>query len=62
MLPKIKIVIMRCNCDGEIYEEEDGRIPEFETKAVLFTWFRFYFAFPYGKVEHADHRGEWGLK
>lgn len=61
MLPKIRSVIMRCNCDGEIYEEGDGRLAMFETKAILFSWLGFYFAVPYGEVTHADNRAKWGL-
>lgn len=61
IIPNLRKVIMRCHADGTPYEIEDGHPPAFETKAIMFTWLGFYYAFSYGEVFPCDARAEWGI-
>lgn len=61
ILPAIRSVIMRCDADGNTYQDGDGHPPAFETDAIMFAWLGFYAAFPYGDVRPFDARAKWGI-
>lgn len=61
ILPFIGRVIMRCDADGNTYQDGDCYPPAFETDAIMIAWLGWYWAFAYGDVRPFDARAKWGI-
>lgn len=60
VIPMARRVIMRCDADGNTFQDGDGYPPAFETNAIMLTWLGFYFAIPFGDVRPFNARAKWG--